>query len=343
MSQDIVFVEGESTEPESRWNGLQGRIALRTSVLELRLLSLLRYSALVIAVLTLVCAAALLAFGLFQQVGKTRVEPADVSVSVDDIAPPGTTSPGVTAPAGAPKKFAVGKELHDRTLQIYRERFQRFERPGTKIDPQAIVDLVWPQERFEAFSALGDGHLLDKEGHALKGGVAVASDSLAMVEAGVKEGSFDRRLIAYRDAKKVQVCAEKVVTRSREESYWDSFSTSCANWATSPIGCMSSRTIREPSIENVCEMKFPENIESPGQSLSNAVQRYQASAEEKLGRSRRAAIDQTMRNSDRKAEGQSNMLTGGQLFVGFLGIMFLYLLIALERHHRNLMKFVARG
>lgn len=42
----------------------------------------------------------------------------------------------------------------------------------------------------------------------------------------------------------------------------------------------------------------------------------------------------------RKVSGRSTMLDGGKLFLIFLGLMFLYLLVALERHHRLLRKLL---
>jgi len=55
-----------------------------------------------------------------------------------------------------------------------------------------------------------------------------------------------------------------------------------------------------------------------------------------------AAEEQTAKNHARKIEGQQNIGTSGQLFLGFLAVMFLYLFIAMERHNRDLRALMTR-
>ena len=85
-------------------------------------------------------------------------------------------------------------------------------------------------------------------------------------------------------------------------------------------------------------MKFPDNLEAPEQQFANAVQRYADGAVTKLEGAQNDAEAKTADNDARKAQGWIDILTSGKMFLGFLFVMFLYLFVAVERHHRMLTK-----
>jgi hypothetical protein len=90
-------------------------------------------------------------------------------------------------------------------------------------------------------------------------------------------------------------------------------------------------------------MKFPNNLEAPAQAFATAIKRYSETAQQKISYARQEAVSEAAKNGARKNSGQANIMMSGRLFFGFLAVMFLYLLVALERHHRTVMKFVTRS
>jgi hypothetical protein len=89
-------------------------------------------------------------------------------------------------------------------------------------------------------------------------------------------------------------------------------------------------------------MKFPADLEAPAQQFASAIQSYLFRADMRLLTARIVAEEQTARNNARKLEGLENIVDSGKLIVGFLILMFLYLFVAMERHHRNLRALVER-
>lgn len=317
------------------------RIAGKAGKAEVGFLALLRYAALAIAALVLVTSVVFLGIGAYRQVGRTQVGPESVSVEVNDVIPVKVDTTA-SAPDVPQPKAGISAQIRSRTLAIYRARFKSYERPDTKVTEQQVVDFVWSEDRIAAFAGISTSGVLDAQGKALTGRDAVMTNALAVVEEAAKAEPFRKQLAAYDKATKVKVCTDKSRTRTRTVSAWDAYSTSCAGWYVSPVGCPSTRVVEEPYVEKVCEMKFPGDLETPAQQFANAVQRYADIAEARLATARIEADAETARNQARKLEGWENVVDSGKLFVGFLLVMFLYLFVAMERHHRNLRALMAR-
>jgi len=167
-------------------------------------------------------------------------------------------------------------------------------------------------------------------------------DALRLVKSAATMDEFRKRLAAFRTAKKVNVCNDEVRTRSRSIESWDVYATYCPNWYVSPVGFASTRTVDEPYMAKVCEMKYPDDLVAPSQQLANAVQRYGDIAGAKLAKANNDAEESTARNYARKAQGQENWSLSFKLFLGFMAVMFLYLFVAMERHHRSLKALLGR-
>lgn len=338
--QDLPENTGKADAP-GRFQRLKQRIAPRAAKAEGAFLSILRYSALLIAGLVLAGAATALGYGAFQQFGRTDVEPDPVSLAATDLTPEPSEVPAKKAEA-AKAKPSVSAEVRRQTLDVYRAGFKGFQRADTKITDQQIVDFVWTEDRIQEFQGL-DGKLHDALGKPLGGTDAVMRDALALVKSASATDEFRKRLGAFRNAKKVNVCNDEVRTRSRTIQTWDVYATYCPNWYDSPIGCASTRTVDEPYMDKVCVMKYPDDLEAPSQQLASAVQRYGDVAGAKLEKARNDAEEATARNHARKAEGRENWSLSFKLFLGFMAVMFLYLFVAMERHHRSLRTLVARN
>lgn len=338
MTDEIDF--GQEAKPR-RWAGLVARASDRANAAEVRFLGLLRGTALVIAALVLLSGAILLGLGAARQLGRTQVDPKTVSVSAEDIVP-AIAEPTKAAVKPAPAKPGIGADTRKRTLEVYQTRFKAYQRPDTKVTEKQVVDFVWSEDRITAFADLEGEQLLDKEGKPLAERDAIIRNALDVVDVAAQKDAFQKQLSSYRDAKKVNVCTDKVRTRTRTVDGWDSYATHCQGWYISPVGCSITRRIEEPYTEKVCEMKFPDDLEAPAQQFASAVDRYLEQAQIGLRMVRNDAETQTARNNARKQEGLGNIVDGGKLFIGFLILMFLYLFIAMERHHRNLRALMER-
>lgn len=333
--------EHDATAQEGRWSRFRRNVSTKAAGAEAGFLGILRYAALTLAALVLLGATVYLVMGAAKQIGRTEVDPKQVSLAADDLAPPASGRPAAHKAQQQQRKPGITQAVRQQTLQVYRSKFKGFERADTKITEQQIVDYVWTDERIAMFGALA-GQLHNKDGVKLSSDEAVMTDALTLVGSATGSGDFARQLAAFRNAKKVNVCTDEVRTRSRLVQGWDEYSTSCSNWYNPPMGCATTRVIDEPYTVKSCEMKFPDDLESPAEQFAAAVQRYADTAQARIEKARIDAGEATARNMARKVEGHDDMGNGGKLFLGFMAVMFLYLFVAMERHHRNLRALIER-
>jgi hypothetical protein len=330
--------EAEPTKPGlARW---REHISTKSAKAEAAFLSLLRYSALLVAAVGILGCVLYLGMGMFKQLGTTQVEAENVSLAADDIVP-SSLQALVNRETRPHLDAGIGPNVRKRTLAIYRARFRGFERGDTKITEQQIVDFVWTPERIAAYDKLS-GLLRDANGAILHGRDAVMLDALGLVDGAAQSSEFRKPLAAFRDARKVNVCTDQVQSRTKVVASWNEYATDCPGWFNPPLGCSTSRVIQEPFETKVCELKFPDGLEAPGQQFAAAVQRYADTADAKLTQARNDADEKTAQNQVRKLEGIAEIGTGAKLFLGFLAVMFLYLLVAMERHQRNLRALIEK-
>ena len=321
----------------ARTRPLRMRLAQSADRAERRYLTVLRYAMLAIATGAILIAAGLLAWGVIKQIGSSRVAPDNIAVSPDDVSPDRPAAADEARSADAqPKALALDKEIRDRTIAVYRSAFKPYERSGKPISDVELIALVWPQERLQQYAALSDPLLADLEQKPLGDSKAIGFEALTVVEKATGTNTFKQSLSAYRDARQTRVCTDQFRSRSRTVRTWDPYAMSCPGWYESPVGCASQQTVQEPYVENVCQMKFPENLDNPAQAFGAAVGRYADIARTKAAQSRIAAGEESARIMARKLSGRDNIFSSFWIFGGFLAIMLLYLLIAMERHHRLL-------
>lgn len=316
------------------------RLAERANVTESRFLALLRYSALAGAAIALVVSGVMLALGVARQVGPTEVEPEAVSIATEDVIPLRLRQEQQEEPKSV--KITVSKAIRDKTAAVYKSYFAQFERPGTKITQEQVVDFVWTEDRINRFNSLVSAGLKDEAGKQIDGRDALMAHALETVSKATKSKDYASQLVAYRDAKQANVCTTQTRTRERVVEAWDRYGTYCDGWYVSPIGCPTTRVVSEPYEEKVCEMKFPEDLSAPADLFESSVERYAETAQMDIEAARIEAEERTASNHARKLEGQENIGMSGQLFLGFLAVMFLYLFIAMERHNRNLRALMER-
>lgn len=336
--------EFEDVPEAGAFNRFSRNANTKAKKLEKWFLGLLRYGALVLAAAALLAAIAYLVYGAAQQLRRTDLQPETVSISADDVVPntiqSSTTQSANVEKTETDKKPTITAEVRRKTLSIYQARFRSFERNGEKISDNEIISKVWPDERIEVFDNLATRNLVGKEKEHLENGGAVMLTALSAVEEATADKGFQSQLSSYKNAKKAKVCTEVVKTRSREIEGWDSSSMSCESWYLSPIGCPVIRTIEEPYTDKSCAMKFPDELPSPSTQFANAIARYAVAVETKLGLAQLTAEEESAKNHLKKQAGMAHMGTAMKLFLGFMAVMFLYLFVAIERHHRTLREIV---
>jgi hypothetical protein len=316
------------------------RASVRASTIEARYLSLLRFSMLLIATVLLIGAIVFVLMGATKQIGSSQVSPEPVKVSAADLAPAVTKgSDSGAKKVDAEKPFQLSSQLKSQTLAAYKSNFAKFERKDEKASEKQILDAVWPQARREAFDNVNIDYV-DDEGRSYTSGEELALHALALVKKSSETPDFTQSLQTYRAAKKSRVCRDVTRERERSVSYWDSDSMDCDNWYYSPVGCRSNRMVAEPYTAEVCEMQFPDDLDSPATAMGNSIDRFLRLAQIRQEDAAYKAEEKTAKINQRKVTGRANLMDGGKIFLGFLALMFLYLLVVLERHHRLLRKLV---
>jgi hypothetical protein len=139
------------------------------------------------------------------------------------------------------------------------------------------------------------------------------------------------QLQQYRAAQKTaQTCSTDFETRRM----WDSSSTACSNWYEYPQGCS---VVKAVPVEK-CVAAYPEGITSPLQAFFQMDRTFRALW---LDRRQTAAAEAAAKRDQlaaKKASGWPALLQAGQGFIAFLAAMFIFLVIAIERHLRRLAK-----
>ncbi|RVU07136.1 hypothetical protein EOE18_04095 [Novosphingobium umbonatum] len=311
------------------------RISTKAAALEKNLLALLRYVALLVAVMALVGSLGFLAIGMVNQLGETEVKPGKVAVQANELIP-AQSAKSLPSADIQPIKPSLDKATKAKTLEIFRSRFKPSQRPDDKLTDDQVVDFIWTDSMLSSYADLATAGLTDAGGKDLTTAAAIMGDALTAVDTAAQNPEFQKKLTAYRTAQKQNVCTDHFTIHSRLVPGWDSTATNCEDWYKSPVGCAGTRLVEEPVTEKVCEMKFPEGLLSPVEQYAIAVATYAETAKHKSDDAKIQAQNKTSENGLRKEMGKERIQLAAEIFLGFLGIMFLYLFIALERHNRSL-------
>lgn len=152
---------------------------------------------------------------------------------------------------------------------------------------------------------------------------------IAAVQAAAAEPAQTRQLERYKTAQKTDKAC-RTVTESRRG--WDSYSTACDGWWESPIGCP---VMRQVPVER-CEPAYPADITSPVQAFANLDRGFREIWKQKAAEATERQQAEEARRYGLKASGVPK-LTKALILLGlFLGVMFLFLVVAMERHLRKL-------
>lgn len=232
-------------------------------------------------------------------------------------------------PTASPEQRSFYAGFVGRYYDLFRTRFEPFRQAEDKTLSRDEFDdnFVGSRARLEA---LANGKLdFEKEKADLDTLLTVMTEAAALP-------ATQARLQKYRSARKVRVAKEVQRTRTEYRRGWDSYSTACAEWYYSPIGCPVQRAVQVPYTETVTEMQFPKGTQSHTALFRAFQDRYFQLLNER--RESNAATAERERNDiiTGQIEGGLSLWTALQIAGAFLVLMFFFLLIAIERHQRRM-------
>jgi hypothetical protein len=311
-------------------------------------LAILRYAALAGATIFVIIAMMLLLWGSLMQFGSTTSAPEPVTITGADLASAIAVTK-VTSSADSEVKLsepdwrqAFPAAFQTAYFNLYRKQFEPHIRQGdVKFAKTQFLDAVFPKEFLKEYGALTSINVDPEsipDGLNQRIGTNDQHDLAffnAMTAAG-RNSAVERELGTYKSAKKTEVCRNVIENRKRAVDGWDSFSTSCGLWYEYPYGCPATRQVSEAVTKRQCSMQFPENIQNPIGIMKELQSQFVMQLTAKETQSIEAARARSDKAVFRKAQGLDAIGKAGWAFIGFLAIMFLYLAIALERHHRLL-------
>lgn len=150
---------------------------------------------------------------------------------------------------------------------------------------------------------------------------------LQVVAQALADPRLTAKAVKYKAAEKT---AQSCSTVYRARTLWDPRSTACYNWYEEPYGCRVRRSV--PVQE--CAPAYPEGVESPLESFVRLDESYRMSWAGKTATAEgEAAVLQAEKESVKEGA-PASFLNGARIFAAFLVVMFLFLLIAIERHLR---------
>lgn len=252
------------------------------------------------------------------------------AVSPEDLAaaeaqPTRTAS---TEPAAKPEQRRAYDQLLGRYYGLFRARFEPFRQKEDKQLSRSEFDdnFVGTGARLKAV-VRGD---LDFESD-----VADLQNLVRVMGEAASLPATQRKLASYKLAKKVRVCRNVERTRTTTQRGWDRLSTACPNWFYDPIGCAVTRSVEVPYTARECTMKFPEGTQSHAQLFRAYQDRFYALLRQRRNDNAAEAQAQRMGIVEGVAKGKLDLRTALWIAVGFLLLMFFFLLIAIERHQRR--------
>lgn len=294
-------------------------------------LQILRAAVLVIATLLVLFAIGLAAYSLYRvSQSPDSVETAPVAVTAGEIV--SAQSKVVAAAAGKPAENAEQAKAYQQFVakyhQLFQKKFESFRQPEDKTLDRGEFDdnFVGSAARLEAISQ-GDLNFNNDIADLQKLYTAMAK-AADLPEA-------QKRLKAYKAARKSEVCHNVEKTRTTYQRGWDRFSTACTDWYYDPIGCSVMRPVQSTYTDRQCAMEFPKGTQSHLQLFRAFQERYDELLTQRRDDAEVAAEAERQSIIEGIAEGKSGLGVALAVAGAFILLMFFFLLIAIERHQRR--------
>lgn len=331
---NMRFWAGVCVDYQEERAGWRDRFGRALDNVEAIYLKVLRAAVLVVATIMIVIAAWLAISGLYKMSrSPASVQEKAATVDSKEIVDAEAKSVAVNEksaePSASPAQRQFYREFVARYYELYRRRFEPYRQ---------AEDKRLTRDEF-------DDRFIDTEkrlGQIASNDLNFESDRddlkalLAVMTAAADAPAAEQRLQKYQSAKKVQVSNQVQRTRTERRNGWDSYSTSCAAWYESPIGCPATRSVSVPFMETVKSMEFPKDTQSHAQIFEAFQSRYFELLGERRLSNQADAENQRRSIAEGKIEGRLGMYSALQIVGAFLALMFFFLLIAVERHQRRM-------
>jgi hypothetical protein len=320
------------------------RASAATARLERIYLAALRIIVLLFATICILAAGYFAVDGLRRSLTSTHVEPEPVAVSTEEALKPlmQGDQPAKTegsTPANGPS--AAAKTAHETFLngtfvpyyEAYRAMAAAYNKPEDTILSKAdLADrLGYTAAAIDSYE-VGDSPVeqgLAKTARLFQTDSAYAGPQINVITDALKDPRLLRKAMQYKAAQKTaQACSTAYVVRS----VWDPNSTACVGWYEEPYGCSVRRQV---PVEQ-CVPAYPEGIRSPLETIIRLDAAYRLSWADKINSADEAAAAKSTERQAVKAKAPGMLLLALQVFGVFLAVMFMFLLVAVERHLRRL-------
>ncbi len=233
-----------------------------------------------------------------------------------------------------PEQQAFYTNFVKRYFTLFRTKFEPYRQPeDKKLSADEFDDAFVQSSRRMAAVATGAVSFVEdsQDLESLFSAMTAVADMARTKE----------RLLQYKSAKKVSVTRSVRRTRTEYRRGWNSYSTNCSGWYYSPIGCPERRAVRAPYTTKVTTQEFPEGTQSHSKIFHAMQDEYFTLLEAR--RLTNAAKADAARSDivQGNIEGHSSLAEALRNFAIFLGLMLVFLFIAMERHQRSLAALAA--
>ena len=299
--------------------------AVLLNKMERAYLSVLRAGALIIASLLLLYAAWLCVSGLYQVSRDVKsVKEAPAIVTTDEVTAVDLKSSGTNTDKETTDPFkrerAYYQQFSKRYFALYKAKF----------DPYRQAD----DEKISANDFNAQFVHLDDRLKSIKDGDLNFETDRADLESlfnGMTDVSTNRltkdRLNSYKNSKKIQI--SRTITEMKPErycSYYGYYIAQCITWETREV----------PVQRTITETKLPDGVATP-ENLFNAYHnKYISTLIEHRTTNAANAEKERAKIVEQNANGAESLWTAIRVIGSFVIVMFLFLLIALERHQRKI-------
>lgn len=256
------------------------------------------------------------------------VKQAAVTVSAQEVAAIPSDDRIDSAPTGDP--FAQQKAWYrgfvDRYYRLYQTRYQRFRQ---------VTDPTLTRDQFDTrfvgsgsrIDAIGDGTLDFAGDKARLDRLLATMSQVAVLPETVN------RLRRYQSARRT--ITSRIVHGTRTERY-------CSYYGTYIDMCIDYATREVPTSRTVTEARLPTGVIEPPVLFGRQQARFIELLGQRTEQSQADANSARARIADGNVVGVARLWTALSVAGGFLVLMFLFLLIAIERHQRRLAAAIVR-
>lgn len=324
--------------------------------LERTYLGLLRALTLVVATICIIGAAIFALDGARRLLTPTEVKPEAVAVTPEEALGPIVETGAARKDAAQDQVTAIPAEIRNAhaafiegTFEPYYQQYRRlalaYNKPEDQIlaKPDLAKHLGYTVEalagEYDTQKADAGASPEDAAAGAMISGLVRTSKQFqtnsAYAEAqaaAVAKALADPRLVGKaRGYKSAEKTAQACHTEYEMRTVWDSTSMACRDWYYQPYGC----SVRRPMPLQKCEPAYPEGIKSPLQLFAQVDEGYRLAWSSKTSAAEAAAAAESAEKELFKAGAPASLMLALQVGGAFLVVMFLFLLIAVERHLRR--------